>query len=326
MSAMLMFVLLLVLAAEFVNGWTDAPNAIATVVSTKVMKPRTAVMMAVVFNILGALSGTAVAITIGKGIVDPAIINYKTIAASMIAIVSWSTIAYRWGIPTSESHELVASLMGAGLATAGPKVLLWSGWEKIFLGLFFATVLGFFGGYFVSKIVYYTSRYRNVRKMRKLYGRLQILSSGLMAFSHGSNDGQKFIGVFALCLMMSTGSGVFSVPLWVIFVCAIVMGIGTMTGGWKIIRTMGMRLVQLKTHQGFSAETGASAVILAASYFGIPLSTTHAINTSIMGVGAADNKRAVDWRVAGEIAKVWILTFPVCAIIGYCVALFINLF
>ncbi|OGQ49099.1 MAG: phosphate transporter [Deltaproteobacteria bacterium RIFCSPLOWO2_02_56_12] len=314
-------VLLLILAAEFVNGWTDAPNSIATVVSTRVLPPHQAVLMATILNAMGALSGTAVAATIGKGIVDPAIINTTTVAAAMVGIVLWSCLAYYMGgIPTSESHALVAGLAGAGLATAGPSVLLWEGWSKVFIGLLFSTFLGFFGGLVIMLLLYrifYRSRPGTVRI---IFGRLQVLSAAFMSFSHGSNDGQKFIGVFTLALVLGGVLPEFHVPLWVILLCAITMGIGTALGGWKIIRTMGMRLTKLEPVHGFAAETSAALVIAAASHLGIPLSTTHTIGTSIMGVGSIQRFSAVRWGVAGEIIVAWVLTFPACGLIAYLVA------
>lgn len=314
-------VLLLILAAEFVNGWTDAPNSIATVVSTRVLPPHQAVLMATILNAIGALSGTAVAATIGKGIVDPAIINTTTVAAAMVGIVLWSCLAYYMGgIPTSESHALVAGLAGAGLATAGPSVLLWEGWSKVFIGLLFSTFLGFFGGLVIMLLLYrifYRSRPGTVRI---LFGRLQVLSAAFMSFSHGSNDGQKFIGVFTLALVLGGVLPEFHVPLWVILLCAVTMGIGTALGGWKIIRTMGMRLTKLEPVHGFAAETSAALVIEAASHLGIPLSTTHTIGTSIMGVGSIQRFSAVRWGVAGEIITAWVLTFPACGLIAYLVA------
>ena len=314
-------VLLLILAAEFVNGWTDAPNSIATVVSTRVLPPHQAVLMATILNAMGALSGTAVAATIGKGIVDPAIINTTTVAAAMVGIVLWSCLAYYMGgIPTSESHALVAGLAGAGLATAGPSVLLWEGWSKVFIGLLFSTFLGFFGGLVIMLLLYrifYRSRPGTVRI---IFGRLQVLSAAFMSFSHGSNDGQKFIGVFTLALVLGGVLPEFHVPLWVILLCAITMGIGTALGGWKIIRTMGMRLTKLEPVHGFAAETSSALVIAAASHLGIPLSTTHTIGTSIMGVGSIQRFSAVRWGVAGEIIVAWVLTFPACGLIAYLVA------
>lgn len=314
-------VLLLILAAEFVNGWTDAPNSIATVVSTRVLSPHQAVLMATVLNTLGAFSGTAVAATIGKGIVDPSVIDTTTVAAAMVGIVVWSTLAYYvGGLPTSESHALVAGLAGAGLATAGPSVLLWEGWSKVFIGLLFSTFLGFFCGLAIMLVLYRIFYRSRLGTIRIVFGRLQVLSATFMAFSHGSNDGQKFIGVFTLALVLGGILPEFSVPFWVILLCAGTMGIGTAVGGWKIIRTMGIRLTKLEPIHGFSAETSAALVIEGASRLGIPLSTTHTIGTSIMGVGSIERFSAVRWGVAGEIVMAWVLTFPVCGLIAYMVA------
>lgn len=319
-------VILLILAAEFVNGWTDAPNAIATVVSTRVLSPYQAVVMAAVLNILGAMSGTAVAATIGKGIVDSTIVNSVTIGAAMVGIICWSTVAWYYGLPTSESHALVAGLAGAGLATAGPEVMLWDGWQKVFVGILFSTFLGFFGGMAVMLSIFrifYKSRPGSVRV---LFGRLQIFSAAFMAFSHGSNDGQKFIGVFTLALVLAGILPDFRVPLWVIFLCGITMGIGTACGGWRIIKTMGLRLTKLEPVHGFAAETAAATVIELATRLGIPLSTTHTINTSIMGVGSHRRLSAVRWGVASEIVTAWILTFPVCGLIAFFTAWVISYF
>jgi PiT family inorganic phosphate transporter len=313
-------VLLLVLAAEFVNGWTDAPNAIATVVSTRVLSPYQALGMATVLNAVGAMSGTAVAATIGKDIVSPDIINLTTVAAAMVGIIFWSTLAWYYGLPTSESHALIAGLTGAGLATAGPEALLWEGWRKVLIGLFFSTFLGFFSGLFIMGALYRIFANQRPGKVRRVFGRLQILSAAFMAFSHGSNDGQKFIGVFSLTLLLGGILPEFRTPIWVILICAITMGIGTAVGGWRIVRTMGLRLTKLEPVHGFAAETGAALTIELATRLGIPLSTTHTINTAIIGVGATRRFSAVRWGVTLEIVTAWILTFPVCGAIGWLVA------
>jgi PiT family inorganic phosphate transporter len=316
-SGLLVLVLALVLAAEFVNGWTDAPNAIATVVSTRVLSPAHALTLATVMNAIGAMSGTAVAATIGKGIVKPEIIGLPTVAAAMVAIVFWSTLAWYYGLPTSESHALIAGLSGAGLATAGPEVLLWEGWQKVFLGLLFSTFLGFGGGIFVMALIYRFAGGVRPGKVRSVFGRLQILSAAFMAFSHGSNDGQKFIGAFTLALVLGGVMPEFQVHTWVILLCAGTMAVGTAVGGWGIVKTLGMRLVKLEPVHGFAAETAAGSAIELATRLGIPLSTTHTISTAIMGVGSARRFSAVRWGVGAEIVTAWILTFPVCGLIGY---------
>ena len=317
-SPLLILVLTLVLAAEFVNGATDAPNAIATVVSTRVLSPPRALAMATVMNALGAmLSGSAVAATIGKGIVRPEVIGLSTVAAAMVAIVTWSTLAWWFSLPTSESHALIAGLSGAGLATAGPDVLIWDGWQKVLLGLMFSTFLGFFGGIGLMRLIARLTADSKPGKVRATFGRLQIASAAFMAFSHGSNDGQKFIGAFTLALVLGGVLPEFHVHVWVILLCAVTMAIGTGLGGWGIVKTMGMRLAKLEPVHGFAAETAAGTAIELATRLGIPLSTTHTINTAIMGVGSARRLSAVRWGIGGQIVTAWILTFPVCGAIGY---------
>src|SRR3990172_3875123 len=299
MSAGLFAALVLILMAEFVNGWTDAPNAIATVISTRVLKPQHALLMAAALNTAGAFAGTAVAFTIGTGIVKPEVINLTPVSAAMVGIVVWSTIAWSYGLPTSESHALVAGLSGAGLATAGPSVLLWEGWSKVLLGILFSTGLGFGSGMLLMVGIYRGFARRPPELVRTLFGRLQILSAAIMAFSHGSNDGQKVLGVAT-------------------------MGVGTAVGGWRIIRTMGLRLTKLEPVHGFAAETGAGLTILLASHYGIPLSTTHTINPAIIGVGSPRRLSAVRWGVVRSIVTAWILTFPICGAIAYAVALALS--
>lgn len=321
MEVGLILVLLLILGAEFVNGWTDSPNAIATVVGTRSLTPLQAVLMAAALNLLGVLSGTKVAATIGKGIVDASVIDLTTVAGAMISIIIWSTLAAFWGIPTSESHALVAGLAGAGLATAGPNALLWEGWKKVLLGLLFSSVFGTIGGMLLMIAVYWIFRRAAPAKVRGKFRVLQIISSAFMAFAHGSNDGQKFMGVFTLALVISGALPAFQIPLWVIFLCASVMALGTLTGGWRIIQTMGMKLTRLETHQGFSAEIAAATTIEVATRFGIPLSTTHTITSAIVGVGATRGGSAVNWGMTQRIVIAWILTFPICGLISWAVVL-----
>lgn len=319
MEPILLITLFLVLLAEWVNGWTDAPNAIATAVTTRVITPITAVILAVLLNIVGALAGTKVAHTIGQGIVDSSVINIRTIAAAMMAMIIWSSLAaWTKGIPTSESHALIAGLAGAGLATAGPSVLLWSGWQKVIWGLLFSTVLGFALSFFIARAIQAWFATCHPTKTHQIFAKLQIASAGFMAFNHGMNDGQKFIGIFSLTLLLGGVTPEFQIPWWTILLCSFIMGIGTSYGGWKIIRTMGNRMVkELRPWQGFSAETGAAAAILSASLLGIPLSTTHTITNAITGVAVARRPSSVRWHVSAEIVLAWFLTFPSCAAIAF---------
>jgi PiT family inorganic phosphate transporter len=317
----LILILALVLLAEFVNGWTDAPNAIATVVSTRVLNVRTAVAMATICNILGALSGTAVAATIGKGIIDASLLEPQIIAAAMISLIAWSSLAAHFGIPTSESHALVAGLAGAALAAAGPHALLLSGWVKVGIGLLLSSGMGLLVSVFLARTVIFFANHLPARSAHPLFNRLQIFSSLFMAYNHGLNDGQKFIGVFVMALVMGGVLSTFETPIWVILLCSITMGIGTSIGGLKIIRQVGMRMVDIRPWQGFAAETSAALVIWGASMAGVPLSTTHTITTSIIGVAAAKNPRGVRWGIAGNIVLAWVITFPLCGTLAFLVSL-----
>jgi PiT family inorganic phosphate transporter len=320
-SFLLVVALVVTLAAEFINGWTDAPNAIATVVSTRVLSPSQAVLMAAVLNVVGAVvTGTAVASTLGTGIVKPEVINLSVVIAATLTVIIWSTVTWFYGIPTSESHELIAGLAGAGLATAGPSVLLWEGWQKVLIGLGFSTILGFSLAMIVMTSLYWILRRTRPSFVRSAFSRLQILSAAFMAFSHGSNDGQKFMGIFTLALVLGGKMAHFAVPVWVMLLCGSVMGIGTAFGGWRIMRTVGFKITKLEPVNGFAAESSAALAILLASRFGIPLSTTHCIGTSIMGVGATRRFSAVRWGLARNIVMTWIITFPVCAALGWIIA------
>jgi len=318
MTLPLVIVLLVVLAAEFVNGWNDAPNAIATVISTRVLSPFQALAMAAILNIVGALvSGSAVAFTIGTEIVKIEAIGLPVVAASALSIAAWGTIATLYGLPISISHGLLAGLVGAAAVTAGTDALLWEGWQKVIIGLGFSTLLGFVLALVLMTAIYWAFRAMPRILVGHVFGRLQMLSAAFMAFSHGGNDGQKFMGVFTLALVLGGVLPTFHIPLWVIFLCGTTMGVGTFVGGWRVIRTMGFGLTKLEPLHGFVAETSAASAIQIASHFGIPLSTTHTINTAIMGVGATRRLSAVRWGVTGQIVLTWLLTFPVCGVLGF---------
>ncbi|WP_079989404.1 inorganic phosphate transporter [Candidatus Protochlamydia phocaeensis] len=323
---LLSVVILLILVAEFLNGCTDAPNAIATVVSTRTLSLRIALILATTLNILGAFSGTAVATTIGKSIVQPEAINLTSMGAAMLAIIFWSLFTWRFGLPMSKSHALVASLSGAGLALAGPSALIWEGWAKVLIGLLLSTMLGALGGWILAKFIQSFFSRSHPASAKKTFMRLQLLSSSLMAYSHGSNDSQKFMGAFSLALLIAGLSSTFYVPYWVILICALTMGCGTAIGGMRIIKTVGFKVVHLESYQGFAAETSAASTILLASFFGIPLSTTHTINTAIIGVGLARHKKLVHWNVFFSIVAAWVMTFPVCGIIAYFSAFMLQAF
>jgi PiT family inorganic phosphate transporter len=320
---MLWFVLVLAYLFEFANGWTDAPNSIATVVSTRVMRPHHAVLMAGVLNLVGALVvGTAVAKTISEKIVDPNVVGLETVAAAVLAATLWALAAQYFGLPSSESHALVAGLLGAGFATGGLEVLDSEGTNASLIGLVTSPVGGFLLGFILMVLIYRI--FARVRRstVRKVFGKGQVLSAAFMAFSHGTNDAQKTMGIIALAIALDKAGtagnvGELTIAPWIIVSAALVMGLGTMIGGWRVVRTLGMRMTHLEPVQGFAAETGAATVITVAARLGIPVSTTHAIGSAIMGVGATKRFSAVRWGVAGQVVAAWILTWPSCAILGY---------
>lgn len=318
----LLVALTAVLVAEFINGWTDAPNAIATVVSTGVMSPRAAIAMAVIFNIIGAMAGTAVAATVGKGIVESSALSLATITAAMIAIIAWGGFAAKVGLPISKSHSLLAGLAGAGFAGGGLQALQWSGWTKVFIGMACAVPFGFIASILVAKAIVAFAGTMRPARAKHLFDRMQILSAGFMAFNHGLNDGQKFIGVFALTMLLGGASQKFEITNTAIIICALTMGLGTSFGGWRIIETVGTKMTRIVSWQGFAAEASASSTIFVASMFGIPLSTTHTITSCIVGAGASRRLADVRWGVLKRILLAWIVTFPVCAAIAFFAAQF----
>ena len=318
--AFLIVVILIAVAFEFANGFNDAANAIATVVSTRVMSPLTAVLMAAVMNFLGAISGTAVAKAVGKGVVDPEAVTLMAVAAGVGAAALWVLAATRFGMPVSGSHSLVAGVVGAGIGQAGRGVLVWSGIRKILLGLVFAPLIGFFGGYILMLAIYWVFRSALPSRITAAFGKLQMLTAAAMAFSHGSNDAQKTMGIITLALAVfyeweKTGQA-FEVPLWVIVLSGVVMATGTYAGGHRVIRTLGVRIVSMRPVHGFAAEGSAATVIELGSRFGFPLSTTHTITSSILGMGSTRRLSAVRWGVAKGIVYAWVLTFPVCGLLG----------
>lgn len=315
-------VLVIAYLFEFANGWTDAPNSIATVVSTRVMRPMAAVIMAAILNLVGALAGTEVAKTIAKGIVAADIISLETIAAAVLGATIWALGAQYFGLPSSESHALVAGLLGAGFAAGGVAGLEWDGTRKALIGLITSPVGGFFVALLIMVAIYWIFAKVKPTFVRRFFGKAQMLSAGFMAFSHGLNDAQKTMGIIALAIYLSNHPGEpapeeFPIDTWIIVSAAVVMGLGTSIGGWRVIRTLGLRLTKLEPVHGFAAETGAAAVITGAGMLGIPVSTTHAIGSAIMGVGATERLSAVRWGVAGQVVLAWIFTWPSCMLLGY---------
>jgi PiT family inorganic phosphate transporter len=317
-------VVVLGLIFEYVNGFHDAANAIATVVATRVLTPLQAVLMAGSLNLVGALTGVAVAKTVGNGIVDAKIVTQDLVVAALLAAITWDLITWWFGLPTSSSHALIFSIIGASVAIHGVDVVIFPGLQKTSFGIVYSPALAFLAGYLLMLGLYWLLRRASWGGVQRFFGRAQILSSAYMAFSHGGNDGQKTMGVIALALaaygVVPTGDA-FYIPDWVKVVCAVAIGVGTATGGWRIIRTMGTRITNLTPVQGFAAETTAGTVIEIATRFGIPISTTHAISGAILGVGATRRLSAVRWGIAGRIVTAWVLTIPGCFAMGYVVAI-----
>jgi len=315
----LVFVVILGLAFDYVNGFHDTANAIATVVATRVLSPLQAVLMAATMNFIGALSGTAVASTVGKGIIEPGSVTQQLVISALLSAIAWDLLTWYYGIPSSSSHALVFSIVGAGIATGGVSVLGWEGIQKVLAGLVVSPTLGFVGAFLVMVMLMHLFFRAHPAVVTKVFGRAQLVSSLYMAFSHGGNDAQKTMGVITMALAAYYGwSGdKWEVPLWVIVAAATAMGLGTASGGWRIIKTMGSRIVELKPIHGFAAETTAATVIELASRVGVPISTTHVISSSIMGVGSTGARRAVHWGVAGNIVTAWIVTIPACIGMGW---------
>lgn len=340
-----LLVLLTALAFEYINGFHDTANAIATVVSTKVLTPRAAVLWAAWWNLVGAWMGTAVAKTISSGLVDASVVTMVTVFCALFAAILWNLFTWWLGLPSSSSHALIGGLCGAALASAGGNwsVLIWSTktssgasmglWPKVVLPMFTSPLVGFVGGALLMLLLMALLRKVTPRIVGMVFGKAQLISAGFMGFSHGSNDAQKTMGIITLALFTGTTSGAFDhlphwanflrvtefkdIPYWVVVTCAITMAAGTAAGGWRIIRTMGHKMVKMQPVHGFAAETTAAIILHGTATLGIPVSTTHVISTSIMGVGATKRLSAVKWGVVGRILWAWVLTLPVTCLLGY---------
>jgi PiT family inorganic phosphate transporter len=324
--AVLVLIVALGLAFDFINGFHDTANAIATSVATRVLSPGRAVLMAGVLNFLGALSGTAVATTVGRGIVPPELSTQSLVISALVAAIIWNLLTWYLGLPSSSSHALIFSIVGAGVASAGWQAIQFGGLEKTFQGLVFSPVLGFGGAFIVMLLLLNLFAASFPATVTRIFGRAQVLSAAWMAFSHGSNDAQKTMGVITMALASYFGWGGsnWAVPLWVIGAAATAMGLGTSIGGWRIIRTMGLRVVAMRPIHGFAAETASAAVIEFASRLGVPVSTTHTISSAILGVGSTRRLSAVRWGVAGQIVMGWVFTIPACFLLAWSIRTLIG--
>lgn len=327
-SSFPLLILIISLAIGFgvVNGFNDAANAVAASIGSRAISPRNALMLAAVCNFAGAFTGLEVARTIGKGILVPEAISYLTVIAALTAIIIWGTIATRYGLPISLTHGFIAGLAAAGIAIAGREAVMWNVMQRILVSVSAAPALGFAGGFALMVILFWVFRRQAPDRMRVVFSRLQWLTTAFLAYSHGKNDGQMPIGIITMALVVYTGQASLwdNIPWWVIAVSAAAISTGTLVGGWRVIRTVGMKVTALEPIHGFTANFSAAAVIEGASQLGIPVSTTHCAASAIMGVGATKRLSAVRWGVARRIVAAWILTFPICGGLGYAFAILLR--
>lgn len=316
LTGLLLLTVVLALLFDFSNGWHDCANAVATVVSTRVLSPLAAVILAGVLNVAGAFFSTAVAKMIGGGIVFPEVITSTVVAAALAGAILWNLVTLILGLPTSSSHALIGGLVGSAVAHGGWTVVQFKGLRAILEAMVLSPLFGFGIGFLVMVAISWMFFRVHRGVATKTFSRLQLLSASFMAFSHGSNDAQKSMGIITLALVSSGQLASSDVPTWVIVSCALAMGLGTMVGGWRIMRTLGMRIVKLEPVHGFAAETGAASVLLFTAHFGLPVSTTHTITSSILGVGATKRLSAVRWGVTTKILSAWLFTLPGAGLLG----------
>lgn len=317
MDVMLIVIVGFALLFDFANGFHDTANAIATSVATKAVPPKVAVIGASILNFIGAFVSLHVAATIAKSIVQPEAITLSVILAGLIAAIIWNLLTWRFGLPTSSSHALIGGIMGAAIVAAGWNVMEWSGfYNKVLLPSLAAPILGFIVALLLMRIINRVIKNKIDAHDSKVFRRMQILSGSFVAFTHGTNDAQKTMGVIALALLVSQPTGQFHVPLWVIIASASAMAAGTYLGGWRIINTLGYKLVELKPPQGFAAEVSTASILGLTAHFGFPVSTTHTVSSSIIGVGAASSLTKIRWEVVKSMTLAWLITIPSVALLG----------
>ena len=327
-SSFPLLILIISLAIGFgvVNGFNDAANAVAASIGSRAISPQNAIILAAFCSFAGAFTGLEVARTIGRGILVPEAISYLAVISALVAVITWGTIATRHGLPVSISHSFIAGLAAAGIALAGREAVLWGIMQRIIASVAIAPALGFAGGLALMVILLWTFRHQAPDRMRVVFSRLQWLTTAFLAYSHGKNDGQMPIGVITMALVVYTGQASLwdNIPWWVIAISATAISMGTAVGGWRVIKTMGMKITALEPIHGFTANFSAAAVIEGASQLGIPVSTTHCAASAIMGVGATKRLSAVRWGVARRIIAAWVLTFPICGGLGYAFAILLR--
>lgn len=302
---------------DFTNGFHDAANAIATSVSTRALTPRRALLLSAVLNLAGAFLTTAVAATVGKGIVETGAITLAIVGASLAGAIAWNLMTWRLGLPSSSSHALIGGLIGAMLVAHGASFVLWGSiWAKVIVPGLLSPLAGLVVGFLVMLALYWIFRAWRPSTLNRVFRGAQTVSAAFVSFSHGANDAQKTMGIITLTLVAGGYQSHFAVPAWVIIISASAIALGTFSGGWRIIRTMGQRIIKLQPINGFAAEISAAAILLLASFNGLPVSTTHVVSGAVMGVGSTRNPSAVRWGVAGNIAVAWVLTIPCAAIMA----------
>jgi inorganic phosphate transporter, PiT family len=316
-SAIVIVIIGLALLFDFLNGFHDAANAIATVVVTRVLTPLQAVALSGLANFAGYfIFGVAIANTVGNGIIVPAQVTLNIILAALVGAILWNIMTWILGLPTSSSHALIGGMVGSALVAAGTKALVFTGILKIFAFIFIAPLLGMIGAMLFTTAILFAFRNSRRRKSDKWFRRLQLVSATVYSVSHGTNDAQKTMGVIALTLLSAGMLSKFSVPLWVVLSCYSAICIGTFFGGWRIVKTMGTNITKIRAREGFCAETSSGVVLMVSAHLGVPVSTTHVISGSIMGVGAIENARGVRWQTARRIIWSWLLTIPISALVG----------
>lgn len=323
---LVVLVVILALTFDYINGFHDTANAIATSVSTKALSPRNAIIIAATLNFFGALSGTAVAATIGKNIISPELVTPIVITAALIGAIFWNLFTWYFGIPSSSSHALIGGLVGAVIAGFGLVDVNWLGFSQIFVGLIITPIIGLVAGSAVMTLLFWIFKEGSPALINNKFRKLQVISACMASFAHGSNDAQKTMGIITMVLVGAGLLDTFMVPLWVKIACALAMAVGTAVGGWKIIRTMGGKIFRIEPINGFAADFTASTVIYGSSLLGVPVSTTHVVSSSIMGVGAAKRLHGVRWNIARQIVIAWFVTIPSSAVVALLFYKLINMF
>ncbi|HSB56639.1 MAG TPA: inorganic phosphate transporter [Nitrosopumilaceae archaeon] len=319
--------ILVALFFDFINGFHDAANSIATVVGTRILRPLQAVTLAAAANFIGPfIFGVAVATTIGKGLINPDFVTIYIIIGALVGAIVWNLITWLLGLPSSSSHALVGGVLGAGIAGAGFQAVILGGLEKVAIGIIISPVVGLVVAFLLATVIITIFAKKRPGKVNSVFGRLQLISSTYFSLTHGANDGQKTMGIIALILLTEGVITSFEVPFYVIFVAALAISLGTFFGGWRIVKTMAVKITQLKPYQGFAAETGGASILAVLAQLGIPASTTHAISGAIMGAGAVKRMSAVRWGIGKRIVWAWIITIPASAAVSYVSTLIIHAF